>query len=72
MLVVVDVVVVSLCACSFVHGFLCLCVVGTVCCAVVSLRPVVPCCVVVFVFGVVVDVVVCCVSLCAVVYPCQR
>ena len=39
---------------------MCLCVVGAVCCAVVSLRRVVPSCVVVFVFGVVV-VVVCCV-----------
>ena len=38
-------VVCCLCACSFVHVFMCLCVVGTVCCAVVLLRRVVPCCV---------------------------
>ena len=37
------VVVVRLCACSFVHYFMCLCVVGTVCCAVVSLRRCVLC-----------------------------
>ena len=52
---------VRLFVCSFL---MCLCVVGTVCCAVVSLRRVVPYCVVVFVFGVFVVVVVCrCVSL---------
>ena len=39
---------VRLFVCSF---FMCFCVVGTVCCAVVSLRRVVSCCVVVFVFG---------------------